>query len=99
MLLTLFQDVIKHNCQDLVNKVSFFAVADENFVSAIVTRLKFEVFLADDVIIHEGELGLEMYFLKEGTVNVIRNGFATTTLEAGDYFGGTFFTSFQLFLF
>ena len=68
--------------------MSFFAEAEPSFVSAIVTRLKFEVYLERDVIIHEGELGLEMYFLKEGTVHVIRRGRVATILHDGDFFGG-----------
>ena len=57
-------------------------------MSAIVTRLKFEVYLAGDAIIHEGDLGLEMYFLKEGTVHVVRQGRVAIILRDGDYFGG-----------
>lgn len=38
------QDVINFNCRSLVAAVPFFANADPEFVSSVVTKLKFEVF-------------------------------------------------------
>ena len=39
-----FQDVINFNCRSLVAAVPFFANADPEFVSTVVTKLKYEVF-------------------------------------------------------
>lgn len=39
------QDVINFNCRSLVASVPFFANADHGFVSEVVTKLKYEVFL------------------------------------------------------
>lgn len=39
-----FQDVINYNCRSLVASVPFFANADSNFVSDVVTKLRYEVF-------------------------------------------------------
>lgn len=39
------QDVINYNCRSLVASVPFFANADPGFVSEVVTKLKYEVFL------------------------------------------------------
>lgn len=41
---TSFQDVINYNCRSLVASVPFFANADSNFVSDVVTKLRYEVF-------------------------------------------------------
>ena len=73
----------------------FFFDADPDFVSAIITKLDFEVYLEGDVIIREGELGTEMYFLKSGTVSVSCDGVVTDDLTDGSYFGGTKKRSFR----
>lgn len=39
------QDVINYNCRSLVASVPFFANAEPCFVSEVVTKLKYEVFL------------------------------------------------------
>jgi hypothetical protein len=42
--LYVLQDVINYNCRSLVASVPFFANADSNFVSDVVTKLRYEVF-------------------------------------------------------
>jgi len=79
--------IINYNCRDLVRAVPFFYDADPDFVSAIITKLQFEVYLEGDIIIREGELGTEMYFLKSGTVSVSCDGETTDDLTDGSYFG------------
>lgn len=44
------QDVINYNCRSLVASVPFFANADPNFVSDVVTKLKYEVFQPGNMI-------------------------------------------------
>jgi len=68
--------------------VPFFYDADPDFVSAIITKLEFEVYLEGDVIIREGELGTDMYFLKSGIVSVSCDGTTALDLADGSYFGG-----------
>ena len=73
----------------MVSSVPFFANADPNFVSDVVTKLRFEVFQPGDEIIHEGTIGDKMYFIQEGVVDIIKsNGEVLTTLSDGSYFGG-----------
>ena len=43
-----YQDVINFNCRALVASVPFFANAESSFVSAVVTRLQYEVFQPGD---------------------------------------------------
>lgn len=43
------EDVINYNCRSLVASVPFFANADSNFVSDVVTKLKYEVFQPGDL--------------------------------------------------
>jgi hyperpolarization activated cyclic nucleotide-gated potassium channel 2 len=69
--------------------VPFFTNADPNFVSDVVTKLRFEVFQPGDLIIREGTIGNKMYFIQEGIVDIIKsNNEVMTTLSDGSYFGG-----------
>ena len=65
----------------------FFANADPDFVNAVVTKLKYEVYQPSDIIIKEGEIGNKMYFIQEGIVDIIVDGEVATSLSDGSYFG------------
>ncbi len=78
----------------MVSSVPFFANADHNFVSDVVTKLRFEVYQPGDLIIREGTIGHKMYFIQEGVVDIIKaNNEVLTTLSDGSYFGGLCFVS------
>ncbi|KAE8752001.1 hypothetical protein FOCC_FOCC001164, partial [Frankliniella occidentalis] len=82
------EDVINYNCRSLVASVPFFANADGNFVSDVVTKLRYEVFQPGDIIIKEGTIGNKMYFIQEGIVDIVMlNGDVATSLSDGSYFG------------
>jgi signal-transduction protein with cAMP-binding, CBS, and nucleotidyltransferase domain len=65
-----------------------FANADPNFVTAMLTKLKFEVFQPGDYIIREGTIGKKMYFIQHGVVSVLTKGNKEMKLSDGSYFGG-----------
>ncbi|VDL88617.1 unnamed protein product [Schistocephalus solidus] len=82
------EQIINYNCRELVAAVPFFTYADPDFVSEVVTNLKFEVFQPGDLIIKEGTIGTKMYFIQEGMVDIItKDGEVATTLSDGSYFG------------
>ncbi|CAL8098393.1 unnamed protein product [Calicophoron daubneyi] len=82
------EQVINYNCRALVAAVPFFTYADQDFVSEVVTKLKFEVFQPGDLIVKEGTLGNKMYFIQEGIVDIItKDGEVATSLSDGSYFG------------
>ncbi|XP_014679893.1 PREDICTED: potassium/sodium hyperpolarization-activated cyclic nucleotide-gated channel 2-like [Priapulus caudatus] len=82
------EEVINYNCRALVASVPFFANADANFVSAVVTKLIYEVYQPGDIIIKEGTIGTKMYFIQEGIVDIITtDGEVATSLSDGSYFG------------
>ncbi|XP_065337304.1 potassium/sodium hyperpolarization-activated cyclic nucleotide-gated channel 3 isoform X5 [Cloeon dipterum] len=82
------EDVINYNCRSLVASVPFFANADPNFVSDVVTKLRYEVFQPGDIIIKEGTIGNKMFFIQEGIVDIVMaNGEVATSLSDGSYFG------------
>lgn len=68
--------------------VLFFYDVEFDFVLVIIIKLDFEVYLEGDVIICEGELGMEMYFFKLGIVSVSCDGVIFDDLIDGVYFGG-----------
>ncbi len=67
----------------------FFKGEDENFVCDVLNRLQFEVFQPEDVIIKHSTFGTKMYFIREGTVDIVLpDGTVVNTLTDGTYFGG-----------
>ena len=48
--------------------VPFFKDADPAFVSAVVSKLQFEVYQPGDTVIQEGTLGYKMYFIQTGSL-------------------------------
>ena len=68
--------------------MSFFQNASPQFVSAVITKLKFEVFLKDEYIIRAGTKGDCMYFIQCGVVAVVLDdGQVATRLSDGSHFG------------
>merc|ERR1712168_918688 len=74
----------------------FLNAADTDFVSDLIAKLKFEVYLQADEIIREGSVGSHMYFINSGTVQVTtKNGmkprYLSGTLDSdsikGEHFG------------
>lgn len=66
-----------------------FANADPNFVTAMLTKLRFEVFQPRDYIVREGTIGKKMFFIQHGVVSVLTKGSIGMKLMDGSYFGGT----------
>ncbi|KAK2186537.1 hypothetical protein NP493_197g04002 [Ridgeia piscesae] len=82
------EDIVNYNCRALVASVPFFAHADPTFVSEIVTKLQYEVFLPGEYIIREGTVGTKMYYIQEGIVDIVTtDGEVATSLSDGSYFG------------
>jgi len=85
------EELINHNCRELVDAVPFFTEADPEFVSTVVTYLKFEVYLYGDEIIRQGTIGRKMYFISRGTVRIVnhrdRDISKSQTLSDGEFFG------------
>ncbi|TRY84800.1 hypothetical protein DNTS_008978 [Danionella cerebrum] len=81
------EEIVSFNCRSLVANMPLFANADPNFVTAVLTKLKFEVFQPSDLIIREGTVGRKMYFIQHGRVSVLTRGNKETKLSDGSYFG------------
>ncbi|CAL1594900.1 unnamed protein product [Knipowitschia caucasica] len=81
------EEIINFNCRKLVASMPLFANADPNFVTSMLTKLRFEVFQPGDYIIREGTIGNKMYFIQHGVVSVITKSSTDTKLTDGSYFG------------
>ncbi|XP_064186313.1 potassium/sodium hyperpolarization-activated cyclic nucleotide-gated channel 2 [Anguilla rostrata] len=81
------EEIVNFNCRKLVASMPLFANADPNFVTAVLTKLRFEVFQPGDYIIREGTIGKKMYFIQHGVVSVLTKGTMGMKLSDGSYFG------------
>ncbi|KAK6317759.1 hypothetical protein J4Q44_G00110500 [Coregonus suidteri] len=81
------EEIVNFNCRKLVASMPLFANADPNFVTSVLTKLRFEVFQPTDSVVTEGAVGRKMYFIQHGVVCVITKGTKETKLSDGSYFG------------
>ncbi|KAJ8357739.1 hypothetical protein SKAU_G00205330 [Synaphobranchus kaupii] len=81
------EEIVNFNCRKLVASMPLFANAEPNFVTAMLTKLHFEVFQPRDYIIREGTIGKKMYFIQHGVVSVLTKGTMGMKLSDGSYFG------------
>ncbi|XP_062858654.1 potassium/sodium hyperpolarization-activated cyclic nucleotide-gated channel 3 [Trichomycterus rosablanca] len=81
------EEIISFNCRKLVATMPLFANADPNFVTSMLTKLRFEVFQPGDYIIREGTIGKKMYFIQHGVLTVLTKGSKETKISDGSYFG------------
>ncbi|KAI1904842.1 hypothetical protein AGOR_G00009830 [Albula goreensis] len=81
------EEIVNFNCRKLVATMPLFANADPNFVTGMLSKLKFEVFQPNDYIIREGTVGKKMYFIQHGVASVITKMNKEMKLTDGSYFG------------
>uniref|UniRef100_A0A8C7H402 Hyperpolarization activated cyclic nucleotide gated potassium channel 1 n=1 Tax=Oncorhynchus kisutch TaxID=8019 RepID=A0A8C7H402_ONCKI len=81
------EEIVNFNCRKLVATMPLFANADPNFVTGMLSKLKFEVFQPNDYIIREGTVGKKMYFIQHGVASVITKLNKEMKLTDGSYFG------------
>ena len=75
----------------LIKRVPFFRDADERCVRDIISVLHMGLYVPEEVIITEGDMGDEMYFIKKGQCQIFiaRTGVVIATVKDGNYFGET----------
>lgn len=73
----------------LIEQVPFFKNADADFLRDIIPRLEAREFAPGESLVHEGDVGDEMYFLTKGQVEVLRREPAQRlkVLREGSFFG------------
>ncbi|MCE9629269.1 MAG: cyclic nucleotide-binding domain-containing protein, partial [Planctomycetia bacterium] len=67
----------------------FFKNASSDFLRDIIPRLDARQFAPGEMLVHEGDVGDEMYFLTKGQVEVLRGGSSQplSVLREGSFFG------------
>ncbi|KAG5892221.1 hypothetical protein JTB14_034770 [Gonioctena quinquepunctata] len=82
------QDILVYITKNHVQKVDFFKDLPDTVLARLVSRLKSEVFLANDIILTAGVAGNCMYFIYFGTVAIYSSGGKEIChLKDGAHFG------------
>ena len=73
----------------LIERVPFFRNASGGFLRDIIPRLDARTFPPGAVVVHEGDVGDEMYFLTKGQVEVVQGSDQQriAVLQPGSFFG------------
>ena len=73
----------------LIEQVPFFKNASGEFLRDIIPRLDARQFVPGEVLVHEGDVGDEMYFLTKGQAEVVRGEAQQrlSVLRPGSFFG------------
>jgi len=73
-----------------ISSVPYFTRCDDTMKQLIILALQHQQFIPSDVIVEEGEVGKEMFFLHRGEATATVSSMATIPfriLGSGDYFG------------
>jgi hypothetical protein len=81
-------EALQYIAKDLLKKVPIFQFSSQHLKNILLTSLKLKIYPPDSIIVKEGELGNEIYFLTSGTAEIITSDEKLyATLNDGDYFG------------
>ncbi|XP_031563696.1 potassium/sodium hyperpolarization-activated cyclic nucleotide-gated channel 2-like [Actinia tenebrosa] len=85
---SLREEILVHNVHLLLSSVPFFSSAKTSFITDIVTKLHFEVYLPGEYICRRGRKGDKMYFIQKGIVDILtKDNELATSLGEGSHFG------------
>ena len=75
--------------QKLIESVPMFKGAEPQFIEQILAKLRPIVLPSEDYVIHEGQIGHEMYFINHGEVQVFseKDNKIIENMESGSFFG------------
>jgi len=75
--------------QNLIESVPMFKGAEPQFIEQILAKLQPIVLPPEDYVIHEGQIGHEMYFINHGEVQVFseKDNKVIENMESGAFFG------------
>ncbi|KAJ3372514.1 hypothetical protein GGF31_001955 [Allomyces arbusculus] len=88
-----YADVSMHMNAELLQKVPIFQGAGLSFFMALSRALRPELYLPGDLIVHRGDAGKEMYFIRRGKVEVLSEDLTEVCDAMGE---GTFFGEVSL---
>jgi len=79
--------IVQHTCQYLIQKIPFLRDSTPESVFAVFAKIDSNIYLTGDIIVHEGRVGREMFFIRSGEVIIVVNEHELETLGPGTYFG------------
>jgi putative ABC transport system ATP-binding protein len=83
-------DVVLHDAMricEFLKTVDAFGGLTPLELTNVAEKMTKRQFVADDVIIRQGEEGEEFFLISDGTVEVMREGHDVASLGSGDFFG------------
>ena len=82
-------EILLHLASNMLETVPLFKHCSPALRNALLTSLESKTYTPDSYIANEGELGKSIFFVVEGTVEIIsvENNKSWGTLSEGDYFG------------
>ncbi|CAK1543811.1 unnamed protein product [Leptosia nina] len=81
-------EIVMHTCNKFIQKVKLLKGLPANMMGELMSYLKPEQYLANDLIVRAGDIGDCVYFIAYGTVAVYTlKGAEVAHLEDGDHFG------------
>lgn len=80
-------DIMLHLFLSTVKRVPFFADAEEGFLAHLVKALRPRVCGPGEVLVEEGGIGEDMFFVLKGELLVLVSGMEVATLRTGAFFG------------
>ena len=80
-------DLTWHLYSHLLRKLPLFSKSDPAFMLSLTSVLRSHIFPPDEIVVIEGEIGREMYFVESGICEVSVRSDVVMKLVAGQYFG------------
>lgn len=89
MPIQLQQDIAYNDAQETLGKVPLFKDCDSGFLRQLSLQTHAYLFMPGDIVVYEGDMGREMYFIRRGTCEVMSKDMkrVTSTIGPGQYFG------------
>ncbi|XP_071956713.1 uncharacterized protein [Antedon mediterranea] len=89
MPIRLQQDVAFEDAKNTIGQVPLFQDCDEAFIRMLALQTHAYLFTPGDVIVYEGDMGREMYFIRRGTCEIMSKDMTrvVSTIGPGHYFG------------
>ncbi|XP_077978719.1 uncharacterized protein LOC144434138 [Glandiceps talaboti] len=89
MPIALQQDIAFEDAQATLGCVPLFKDCDPSFIRMLSLKTHAYLFTPGDIIVYQGDMGREMYFIRRGTCEVLSSDLSrvTSMIGPGQYFG------------
>ncbi|XP_071795542.1 uncharacterized protein [Asterias amurensis] len=89
MPIQLQQEIAYEDAQETLGQVPLFKDCDAAFLRMLALKTHGYLFTPGDMIVYEGDMGREMYFIRRGTCEILSKDMTrvTSTIGPGQYFG------------